>query len=227
MVARTVDVSKPRVMVEYKEYDVGLSRAFYEQPTIDVARQLLGKYLVRVTDDGLLSGMILETEAYVGPEDEASHASCGRTPRNQMMFGCAGYAYVYLIYGMHHCLNVVTERDGYPAAVLIRAVEPCEGVGLMQARRRSGDDRQLTNGPGKVCQAFGIDRGLNGLDMCGETLFVEARAIGAVEIALSPRIGVDYAGAWRDQLWRFHIADHPGVSKRPRPPTPCFSAKMR
>ena len=199
---------------EREEYAVGLSRAFYEQPTVDVARQLLGKYLVRVTDDGILSGMILETEAYIGPDDKASHASRGRTPRNQIMFGCAGYAYVYLIYGMHHCLNVVTECEGYPAAVLIRAVAPCEGISLMRARRRIGDERQLANGPGKVCQAFGIDRGLNGLDMCGETLFIESRGTGAVEIALSPRIGVDYAGAWRDQLWRFYIASQAGVSRR-------------
>ena len=104
-----------------------LARDFYEQPTVQVAQQLLGKYLVRVHPDGVTAGMILETEAYVGLEDKASHASRGQTPRNAVMFGPAGFAYVYLIYGMHHCLNVVTEHEEYPAAVLIRAVEPCEG----------------------------------------------------------------------------------------------------
>jgi len=140
---------------------------------VEVARQLLGTYLVRVGADGTTAGMILETEAYDGLEDKASHASCGLTPRTRLMFGAAGFAYVYLVYGMHHCLNVVTQAEGYPAAVLIRAVEPCEGVGLMRARRRAGSVRHLTDGPGKICQAFGIDRRLNGLDMCGDTLFVE------------------------------------------------------
>jgi DNA-3-methyladenine glycosylase len=193
---------------------VKLARAFYEQPTVDVARQLLGKCLVRVTADGVMAGMILETEAYVGLEDKASHASRGLTPRNRVMFGAAGFAYVYLIYGIHHCLNVVTEQENFPAAVLIRAVEPCEGVGLMQARRPAADVRHLTNGPGKVCQAFGIDRRLTGADMCGEELFIEARGTSTVDIVVTTRIGVEYAGVWKDQPWRFYIARHPGVSRR-------------
>ncbi len=191
-----------------------LARPFYEQPTAAVARQLLGKYLVRVHADGTMAGMILETEAYIGPEDKASHASRGRTPRSGIMFGPAGFAYVYLIYGMHHCLNIVTEQEGYPAAVLIRAVAPSTGIALMQERRQIRDVHRLTNGPGKVCQAFGIDRGLNGLDMCGPTLFVEDRGYSPVDLVVTTRVGVDYAGPWKDKPWRFYIARHPGVSKR-------------
>jgi DNA-3-methyladenine glycosylase len=191
-----------------------LSRAFYERPTVEVARQLLGKYLVRIDAAGVRAGMILETEAYVGPDDKASHASRGRTPSTALMFGPAGFAYVYLIYGMHHCLNIVTERENYPAAVLIRAVEPSEGLELMQKRRLTLDVRRLTNGPGKLCQAFGIDRRLNGLDMCGEALFIEARGTNLVDIVVTARVGVDYAGPWKDKPWRFYIAGHPGVSIR-------------
>lgn len=191
-----------------------LSRAFYEQPTVEVARQLLGKYLVRIGAAGVRAGMILETEAYIGPDDKASHASHGRTPRTSVMFGPAGFAYVYLVYGMHHCLNVVTEQEGYPAAVLIRAVEPSEGMALMQKERPLPDVRRLTNGPGKLCQAFGIDRRLNGLDMCGEALFVEDRDTRLVDIVVTTRVGVDYAGPWKDKPWRFYIAGHPGVSIR-------------
>jgi DNA-3-methyladenine glycosylase len=191
-----------------------LSRAFYEQPTVAVARRLLGKYLVRIDDAGVRAGMILETEAYVGPDDKASHASRGRTPRTSVMFGPAGFAYIYLIYGMHHCLNIVTEQEDYPAAVLIRAVEPGEGLELMREQRPVLDVRRLTNGPGKLCQAFGIDRRLNGLDLCGEALFIEDRGTSLVDIVATTRVGVDYAGPWKDKPWRFYIAGHPGVSVR-------------
>jgi DNA-3-methyladenine glycosylase len=191
-----------------------LSRAFYEQPTVAVARRLLGKYLVRIDDAGVRAGMILETEAYVGPDDKASHASRGRTPRTSVMFGPAGFAYIYLIYGMHHCLNIVTEQEDYPAAVLIRAVEPGEGLELMREQRPVLDVRRLTNGPGKLCQAFGIDRRLNGLDLCGEVLFIEDRGTSLVDIVATTRVGVDYAGPWKDKPWRFYIAGHPGVSVR-------------
>jgi DNA-3-methyladenine glycosylase len=191
---------------------VRLSRPFYEQPTVEVARQLLGKYLVRVQTDGVTVGMILETEAYVGIEDRASHASRGRTPRSGIMFGPAGFAYIYMIYGIHHCLNIVTEQEHYPAAVLIRAVEPYEGVELMRRRRQIQDARRLTNGPGKVCQAFEIDRRLNGLDICGETLFIEDRGSSPIDIVATTRVGVEYAGPWKDKPWRFYIACHPGVS---------------
>jgi DNA-3-methyladenine glycosylase len=193
---------------------VKLTRDFYEQPTVQVAQQLLGKYLVRVHPHGTTAGMILETEAYVGLEDKASHGSRGPTPRNAMMFGPAGFAYVYVIYGMHHCLNTVTEHEEYPAAVLIRAAQPCEGLELMRARRRKDEVRLLANGPGNLCQAFGIDRHLNGADLCGDVLFVEARGFSPAAIVVTTRIGVEYAGPWKDMPWRFYIAGHPGVSKR-------------
>jgi DNA-3-methyladenine glycosylase len=193
---------------------VKLAQDFYEQPTVQVAQQLLGKYLVRVQPEGVTSGMILETEAYVGLEDKASHASRGPTRRNAVMFGPAGFAYVYVIYGIHHCLNAVTEREAYPAAVLIRALQPCEGVELMRARRRRQDVRLLANGPGNLCQSFGIVRSMNGIELCGDTLFVEDRGPSPADIVVTTRIGVEYAGPWKDMPWRFYIAGHPGVSKR-------------
>jgi DNA-3-methyladenine glycosylase len=192
---------------------VKLTRDFYAQPTALVARQLLGKYLVRRHPQGVAVGKIVETEAYIGPEDKASHASRGRTPRAAVMFGPPGFAYVYLIYGVHHCLNVVTEAEGYPAAVLIRAVEPIAGIELMQQRRRIAQRRLLTNGPGRVCQAFAIDRQLNAADMCGDVLFVEDRGDLPGHLVATTRVGVDYAGPWRDKPWRFYIRDHPAVSK--------------
>ena len=190
-----------------------LKRDFYEQPTIDVARQLLGKFLIRRHPGGATVGMIVETEAYVGPQDKASHASGGRTSRNAFMFGPAGFAYVYLIYGMYCCLNFVTEEEGYPAAVLIRAVEPVDGLGLMHARRRTPDRTKLANGPGRLCQAFAIDLTLNGADLCGSLLYVEARKKTTFPIVAAPRVGVDYAGAWKDKPFRFYIKGHPCVSK--------------
>lgn len=190
-----------------------LTRRFYDQPTVDVARQLLGKYLVRKDAGGIISGKIVETEAYVGLQDRASHASRGRTPRTEIMFGPPGFAYVYLIYGFYHCLNFVTERADYPAAVLIRAVEPVEGIPLMQARRRTADARQLASGPGKLCQAFAIDLSLNGADACGDLLYIEDRGQDAPSIVARPRVGVDYAGRWKHKPWRFLIRQNPFVSK--------------
>lgn len=187
-----------------------LPRSFYEQPTLEVAKQLLGKYLVRVTETGPVVGKIVETEAYVGPEDRASHASRGRTRRTEVMFGPPGYAYVYLIYGMYYCFNVVTEREGYPAAVLVRAVEP---MSPLQSRSPNRSNL-LTNGPGKVCRYFGIDRSFNGIDLCRSVLFIEDRRtwIPPEEIAQAPRIGVDYAGRWKDMPWRFYLRGNPYVS---------------
>jgi DNA-3-methyladenine glycosylase len=193
---------------------VKLARDFYKQPTVQVAQRLLGKYLVRVHPDGVTAGMILETEAYVGLEDQASHASRGPTRRNAVMFGPAGFAYVYVIYGLHHCLNAVTESEAYPAAVLIRALQPCEGLELMRARRRKQDVRLLANGPGNLCQAFGIERGLNGIDLCGDVLFVEDHWSSPSDIVATTRVGVEYAGPWKDMPWRFYISGHLGVSKR-------------
>jgi DNA-3-methyladenine glycosylase len=131
---------------------VRLGREFYARDTLTVARELLGQRLVRVMEDGQrLAGIIVETEAYIGEEDQACHASHGRTPRNAVMYGPAGFAYIYFIYGMYYCLNVVTEQEGFPAAVLIRAIEPTEGIPRMQAYRQGRPLHELTNGPGKLC----------------------------------------------------------------------------
>ena len=175
---------------------------------------MLGKYLVRRHAEGITTGKIVETEAYMGPEDKACHASKGRTARTAVMFGAAGHAYVYLIYGFHYMLNIVTEQLDFPAAVLIRAVEPAEGIDLMQKRRGLNDPRALCSGPGKLCQAFAIDRGLNGTDLCGSDMYVEDRGERIPPVAKTPRIGVDYAGRWKHKPWRFIVRGNEFVSKR-------------
>jgi DNA-3-methyladenine glycosylase len=192
---------------------VKIRRSFYEQSTLDVARQLLGKYLVRKHPDGATVGRIVETEAYVGPEDKACHASRGRTARTEIMFGPAGHAYVYFVYGFHHMLNIVTEQTNFPAAVLIRAVEPVGGIDLMRKRRGVQARRQLASGPGKLCEAFAIDRHLNGSDLCGSVLYVRDDGDSTPGIVTRSRIGVDYAGKWRHKPWRFLIKGNLFVSK--------------
>ena len=190
-----------------------LPRSFYQQPTAEVARQLLGKYLVRKHPNGTTVGRIVESEAYIGPEDKACHASRGRTPRTEIMFGRAGHAYIYLIYGFHYMLNIVTEKEDFPSAVLIRAVEPLNGIELMRARRRVDELTNLASGPGKLCAAFAIDRTLNGNDMCGKIVYVEDRNEPSPKIAATPRIGVGYAGKWKHKPWRFLIKGNQFVSK--------------
>ena len=190
-----------------------LARAFYERPTLQVARELLGKFLVHETNEGRLVGMIVETEAYLGPRDLACHASKGRTKRTEVMFGPAGRVYVYLIYGMYHCMNIVTERIGFPAAVLVRALQPIERSGEFSF----GADRRSTwpNGPGKLCRFMEISLANYGADLCVGPLWVEDRGLAQAprEIARSPRIGVDYAGAWKDKLWRFYLKENLWVSR--------------
>jgi DNA-3-methyladenine glycosylase len=192
---------------------VKIPRSFYEQSTLDVARQLLGKYLVRRHPDGTTVGRIVETEAYVGPQDKACHASRGRTARTEIMFGPAGHAYVYLVYGFHHMLNIVTEQKDFPAAVLIRAVEPMDGIALMKKRRGTEEPRQFASGPGKLCEAFAIDRMLNGADLCGSVLYIRDDGDAMPGIRARPRIGVDYAGTWKHKPWRFLIKGSEFVSK--------------
>ena len=193
---------------------VKLPRSFYEQSTVEVAKQLLGKYLVRKHEDGDRVGRIVETEAYVGPQDLACHAAKGRTARNEVMFGAAGHAYVYFIYGFYNMLNLVTEANEYPAAVLIRAVEPLDGIDIMMRRRRNNLLRNLTNGPGKLCQAFDINRSLNGIDVVGKILYIEDRGEPAPKFQATARIGVDYAGKWKDKQLRFVVRDSEFVSRR-------------
>ncbi len=191
-----------------------MPRSFYARDTIEVAKDLLGKVLVRQVPAGRMAVKIVETEAYCGPHDTACHASKGMTERNKVMFGGPGHAYVYFIYGMYYCLNFVTEREGYPAAVLIRAGEPVEGEELMKELRKKARSREeLTSGPGKLCMALAIDRALNGADLCKKgPLYVEDAAPANHGIVSSRRIGVDYAGEYRDKPWRFYIKDNPFIS---------------
>jgi DNA-3-methyladenine glycosylase len=192
-----------------------LPRSFYDRDTIEVARDLLGKVLVREIDGSRLSVKIVETEAYVGPHDKACHARNGMTARNRVMFGEPGHAYVYFIYGMYYCLNLVTEKAGYPAAVLIRAGEPLEGEDTMRAlRTKARKIKDLTSGPGKLCQAMSIDRELNGADVCRKgPLYLETGMGDSHEIASCKRIGVEYAGEYKDKPWRFLLKDNPFISK--------------
>jgi DNA-3-methyladenine glycosylase len=185
-----------------------LDRAFFAHDTLTVARALLGQRLVRLLDGERLAGCIVEVEAYLGEDDLASHARCGRTRRNAPMYGPPGHAYVYFIYGMHHCLNVVTEREGFPAAVLIRALEPLEGLEMMRLRRRGASDAQLTNGPARLCQALAIDRRFDGADLCAPDalLFIEEDIPVPDEAVLTgPRVGVRGDEQARTAPWRFCV----------------------
>jgi DNA-3-methyladenine glycosylase len=183
------------------------NRKYYERDTLKVARTLLGQKLVRRLNGFELSGMIVETEAYCGETDSACHAHRGKTKRNAVMFGEPGHAYVYFTYGMHYMLNLVTEEEGNPCAVLIRAVLPLTGVAQMEARRKR-KGANLANGPAKLCQAFGIDKYLNGWDLTsGKELWIENyKKIASKSIITTPRIGIDYAQKeHREALWRFLV----------------------
>jgi len=195
-----------------------LGRAFYARDDVlEVARDLLGCLLVVPTRTGRrVSGRIVETEAYRGPEDRASHAYGGRrTARTETMYGAGGTAYVYFVYGMYHQFNVVTNAADVPHAVLVRALEPVEGVDLMRRRRGRARPRDLASGPGKLCIALGIDRGFDRADLRGDRVWIEAgAALRPREIASGPRVGIDYAGDWAARPWRFWVRDHPCVSVR-------------
>jgi DNA-3-methyladenine glycosylase len=180
-----------------------LPRDFYNRDAEAVARDLLGKHLARRQGGELRVGRVVETEAYLGPHDLASHSSRGRTARTEVMFGPPGHAYVYLIYGIHHCVNAVTGPDGHASAVLIRALEPVQGI--------EGN----TKGPGLLCRALGIDRTCNGLDLLGDALFLaEPEAPEPFEVVAGPRVGVAYAGQWAARPLRFSIRGNPFVSRR-------------
>ena len=194
-----------------------LPRSFYARDTVDVARELLGKLLVRSGPQASVS-RIVEVEAYLGERDQASHARRGPTPRAAIMFGPPGHLYVYLVYGMHHCMNVITEGDGVAGAVLLRAAEPLAVGG--QVPRATASIRPLA-GPGKLCAGLGITRADNGLDLCDSSLVLAAdprtpHEIGRLRPKRSARIGVDYAGAWAGRLLRFYLAGNPHVSGKPR-----------
>jgi len=179
-----------------------LSRAFYDRDTILVARELLGKHLIHVSKDGERVGRIVEVEAYLGPHDLAAHSARGLTERTKVMFGPPGHAYVYLIYGMYYCMNVVTEREGHASAVLLRAVEPIENV------------RGRTQGPGLLCKAMGIDKRLNAHDLLSEDFYIAAPSKSETfTIVKRPRIGVDYAKHWARRHLRFYVKGNPFVSR--------------
>lgn len=170
-----------------------LTQSYFTRPTLIVARSLIGKYLIRENGSGTIVGKIVEVEAYVGAEDKACHAWKGRTARTEVLFGPSGMSYVYLIYGMYHMLNVVTEREDFPAAVLIRAIEV---------------DGELIDGPGKLCRELGIDRSLHQVDLTqGRAIWFEDRGekVARKKIGTFPRIGVDYAGLWAKKPWRFRL----------------------
>lgn len=197
---------------------VRLARHFYERDPIKVARGLLGQRLVRVAGGQRVAGIIVETEAYLGRVDRAAHSYRGRTERNASMWLTGGHAYVYFIYGIHWCMNVVAGVAGDPVAVLVRALEPVEGLDFMRARRpRAKRDRDLCSGPGKLCEALAIDRRLDGVDLVtSDELFIEQerrRAYPSARITVGPRIGVDYAGEWAREPLRFHLTGHPHVSR--------------
>jgi DNA-3-methyladenine glycosylase len=196
-----------------------LPREFYTRgDVLTVARELLGKRLVAAGPGGRrVSGLVVETEAYAAPEDKASHAHGGRrTARTETMFRTGGAAYVYFVYGMHHQFNVVTGPAELPHAVLVRAVEPEEGVELMRERRPVKLDRELTSGPGKLCRAFGITRELDGADLVtGLEVWLEetGREVSAAEVASGPRVGVAYAAEYAARPWRFWLAGNSFVSR--------------
>ncbi len=195
-----------------------LTRDFYTRSNVlTVARDLLGKLLVVPDETGKrLSGKIVEVEAYRGPEDRASHAYGGRrTKRTETMYQAGGVAYVYFVYGMYNQFNVVTNVADIPHAILIRGLEPVEGIEVMRERRHSHPDRNLTNGPGKLCAAMGIDRQLDKADLLGNEVWLEEfEKVAASKISKGPRIGIDYAQAWIEKPWRFWIKGNQWVSRK-------------
>lgn len=193
-----------------------LGRDYYDRDTLEVAPALLGCTLVHDGRDGLTSGRIVEVEVYQGEDDPACHAAAGRTSRTEPLYGRPGHAYIYLIYGMYYCLNAVTRAEGLPSAVLIRALEPLEGLDRMRGRRTARArrrtpvvDRDLANGPGKLCDALGLTLEHNRLDLTGDTLWIEAGTPPA-EIAWSPRVGIKVG---TERVWRCFDPGSPYVSR--------------
>ncbi len=196
-----------------------LQRPFYERDTITVAKDLLGKILVHESSQGTTTGRIVETEAYQGPEDQAAHSSGGRrTSRNEIMFGKKGHAYVYFIYGLYYCFNITAGNvAGKPEAVLLRALEPIEGKKIMAKRRGAVSEKliKLTSGPSRLCMAMDISKAQNKTDITTPPLYVrDAPTIPESDIMEAARVGVDYAGEWKNKPWRFYIKESSFVSKK-------------
>jgi DNA-3-methyladenine glycosylase len=191
-----------------------LPRDFFERDTIIVAQELLGKLLVHESTDGKTVGKIVEVEAYIGPDDKGSHAFKGlRSSRTEIQFGPGGYAYIYLIYGVYHCFNIVTNRENYPEVVLVRALEPVEGMGIMTKRRHETNLENLCRGPGKLCQAMDISKKHYGMDLCGDIMYVLDEGSPNINIESSTRINIDYAAEYKIKPWRFFIQGNHFVSK--------------
>ena len=200
-----------------------LPRRFYARPTLDVAVELVGKVLVHRGAEGVTAGVIVEVEAYIGEDDPACHAAPGPTRRNEPLYGEPGYAYVYLNYGVHYLANVVTEEKGRPAAVLLRALEPLDGIPVMQRRRSDARRRNtpiptsaLCRGPGNLARAMGITLSHNRADLCGNELFIADRGIAVAEITWSPRVGISVG---TDRHWRCSVVGSHAVSGRRREAT--------
>lgn len=192
-----------------------LLREFYTGETLSVGKSLLGKIIVSNVNGKTTKARIVETECYIGPWDKAAHSYGGkRNGRCEIQFKEGGYAYIYLIYGMHSCFNIVTNKAEKPESVLIRAAEPLSGLDTMEERRKTTKRKMLLNGPGKLCQALGINRSLYGEDLCGNLLYLEDDGYSPLpeEIEESKRINIDYAEEAKDYLWRFTIKDNPYVS---------------
>jgi len=200
-----------------------LTREFYKRDTLLVAKELLGKYLVVDKENCTLKGKIVEVEAYMGTKDKAAHSYSGKiTERTKVMYKEGGYAYVYLIYGMYYCMNVVTLEENLPEAILIRAIEPVSELETMCKNRygksfqelNSYEKKNITNGPGKLCKAMDITKWLNGEDLCGDRFYIlQDENEDKIEVISSKRIGIDYAEEAKDFLWRFYIKDNKFVSK--------------
>ena len=188
-----------------------LPREFYLRDGLTVARDLIGKKLVTKLPEGIASGIIVETEAYMGTSDAAAHSFRGKTERTKIFYGAGGFVYVYLIYGMYICTNVVANIENAPEAVLIRALEPIGGVDLMKSRRGKKNLRDLCSGPGKLSQALGITKKFYGADLCGEEIFIEDTDF-KVALESTKRINIDYAGEAADYLWRFIAAGNKFLS---------------
>lgn len=189
-----------------------IEREFFEGDTLTVAQNLIGQVIVRNSPEGITKGIIVETEAYLGDKDAAAHSYKRKTDRVKVQFGPKGTAYIYLIYGMYHCLNITSGPEGVPEVVLIRAIEPIAGIELMESRRKTDKLKNLCSGPGKLCKAMDIDMKLYGTDLCkGDDLYIEYSE--KAEWVASKRINIDYAGEAADYLWRFTKKDSPFVSK--------------
>lgn len=192
-----------------------LDRTFYTCEVLEASEKLLGKILVHRTKEGVAKGRIVELEAYNGAIDKAAHSYKNLcTDRTKIQFGEGGYAYVYIIYGMYYCMNIVTGRSGAPESVLLRALEPVDGIELMKERRGTDKIKNLCSGPGKLCQAMGITKKQYGTDLCGDVLYLEdAKPVPFGEILKTKRINVDYAEEAKDFMWRYLIKDNSFVSR--------------